>query len=173
MMETIAVYWEPRIRTYGVQWVEGLQLFQIAVSPVHMAQWGQALQSLAEDGPAFRLVWAQAEAPDTDRIKFFLLCDHGHGSKVHDYLEGQAERGVADKLQHPLSVDLLFLQGPHYGDRYGVLDFTLGPLVEAEVPLLAVTCSVATLYLITAAGWGARAKTLLSGVFEIPCGAEA
>jgi hypothetical protein len=137
-----------------------------------VAQWGQALQSMAEDGAAFRLVWAQAGAPDTHQIKFFLLCDDSHRSRVHDFLEGQVVRGVAEELQHPMSVDMLFLQGPHYGDRYGVLDFTLVPLVEAKTPILAVACSVATIYLVTPAGWGAKAKTLLSGVFEIPCGAD-
>ncbi len=173
MMETIAVYWEPRIRTYGVQLVEGLQLYQVGVPPVHLGRWGRALQSVAEDGPAFRLVWAQAGDPDTHPIKFFLLCDDTHWSRELDSLEGQVGRqGVAEELHPPLGVDLLFLQGPHYGDRYGVLDFALQPLVEAEVPLLAVACSVATIYLVTPAGWGARARTLLSGAFEIPCGVD-
>ena len=165
-METIAVYWEPIIRTYGFNLAEALYLCQIGVAPDKLAAWGQALQSIADSGPAFRLVWAQSG--HGDQVKFFLLCDDNHWSRVHPFLAHHKHLGTLEEVSSPLMVDLLFFQGPHYGDRYGVLDFTLTPLVEAQVPLLAITCSVATIYLVLPSGWGEQAKRLLSACFEIP-----
>jgi len=170
-METIAVYWEAKIRTYGFHLSEGLRLCQIGVAPADLGLWGQALHSMADHGPAFQLVWAQSGP--WDQVRFFLLCDNNHWSRVNPFLEGQTRLGIAIETSAPSRVDLLFFQGPHYGDRYGVLDFALAPLVQAQVPLLAVACSVATIYLVMPSGWGRQAKTILTAAFEIPCKAGA
>jgi len=165
-METIAVYWEPRIRTYGFFLCEGLRMCRIDVAPEEMGAWGQAFESMAEQGPAFQLVWAQYGHGDA--IRFFLLCDETHWSRLIPFLERQLVVGNVSMTGDPTRVDVLFFQGPHYGDRYGVLDFTLTPLVEAQIPILAVACSVATIYLVLPSGWGGQAKALLTEAFEIP-----
>jgi len=165
-METIAVYWESRIRTYGFNLTDGLRLCRIGISPTNMGAWGEALQSMAEHEPAFRLVWAQGGVRES--IKFFLLCDDNHWSRVQPFLEWHQQLGAICEMQEAEIVDLLFFQGPHYGDRYGVLDFALAPLTKAAIPLLAVACSVATIYLVLPAGWGGKAKKILSTEFEIP-----
>ncbi len=165
-METIAVYWESRIRTYGFNLVEGLRLCRIGIAPADMGKWGQALQSMVDHEPAFRLVWAQTG--EMESVKFFLLCDDNHWSRVQPFLERHAHLGTIDEMREAEKVDLLFFQGPHYGDRYGVLDYALAPLSRARVPLLAMACSVATIYLVLPAGQGERAKTILAASFEIP-----
>ena len=168
-METIAVYWESTIRTYGFNLFDGLRLSRIGVAPADMGAWGEALQSMADHEPAFRLVWAQAGTPKS--VKFFLLCDDNHWSRVQPFLERHRQLGTIGEMQAVERVDLLFFQGPHYGDRYGVLDFTLAPLTKAGTPLLAIACSVATIYLVLPAGEGAAAKRILSSSFEIPTNA--
>lgn len=166
MMETIAVYWESRIRTYGFNLVEGLRMCRVGVVPANMGAWGEALQSMVDHEPAFRLVWAQTGASES--VKFFLLCDNNHWSRVQPFLKRHTDLGTIDEMREADKADLLFFQGPHYGDRYGVLDFTLAPLSKAGVPLVAIACSVATIYLVLPAGEGERAKAILSASFEIP-----
>jgi hypothetical protein len=165
-METIAVYWESTIRTYGFNLFQGLRMCRVGMPSSNMARWGAALQSLADHEPAFRLVWAQSEPPET--VTFFLLFDDDHWSRVQPFLRRQLQIGTIGTLPGTETVDLVFFQGPHYGDRYGVLDFTLAPLTENGIPLLAIACSVATIYLVLPAGWGGKAKTILSSSFEIP-----
>lgn len=165
-METIAVYWESRIRTYGFHLTEGVRLCRIDISPDQLGAWGAALQSIADDEPGFRLVWAQTGAPGS--IHFFLLCDDEHWSRVRSFLECHRRCGTVDGMDAAERADLLFFQGPHYGDRYGVLDFTLAPLTASGIPLLAIACSVATIYLVLPAGRGEAARTLLSEAFDIP-----
>jgi len=165
-METIAVYWESRIRTYGFHLCEALRMCRIDIAPEKMVQWGQALQSMADQGPVFQVVWAQGGQGGATR--FFLLSDEIHWVRLNPFLDRQLAVGNVSVMGDPTRVDLLFFQGPHYGDRYGVLDFTLTPLIEAQIPILAVACSVATIYLVLRTGWGGQAKALLTNAFEIP-----
>ena len=52
--------------------------------------------------------------------------------------------------------------------RYGIMDFTYKALAHGQVPLLAATCSVATIYLVLPAGWGRKTQVILNEAFEIP-----
>ncbi len=165
-METIAVYWESKIRTYGFHLLEGLCLCRIDLTSGDCARWGESLQALSELGPSFRLVWSQADLPDT--IRFFLLCDEIHWGTVSTFLTRQAGIGLQPWTKHDTAVDVIYFQGPHFGDRYGILDFTHQALAPENVPVLATVCSVATIYLVLPTGWGGRARKLLVEAFDIP-----
>lgn len=165
-METIAIYWESKIRTYGFNLLEKLTLCQIPLPPAEAGNLGKALQIPGDDDAAFRLAWAQTDP--ADHIKFFLLCDDHHWSRLRPFID-RCERpgnGVGPMVR--TVVDAICFQGPHFGDRYGIMDFTFKALAHGQVPLLAATCSVATVYLVLPAGWGPRAHAVLTEAFEIP-----
>lgn len=165
-METIAVYWEPVIRTYGFHLVEGQVLCQVKLEPDEIGAWSSILQSMDSGEPIFRMVWAHAD--QQQRIKFFLLCDDEYRHKVQICLERHTGLKTANGRTSTDPVDLVYFHGPHFGDRYGIMDYTLETLAQARVPLLAAACSVATIYLVLPAGWGPKTKTQLSTAFEIP-----
>jgi len=48
------------------------------------------------------------------------------------------------------------------------MDFTYKALAHGQMPLLAATCSLATIYLVLPAGWGRKTQAILSEAFEIP-----
>ena len=158
-METIAVYWEPIIRTYGFQVQEGLVLSRLRLPVDSLGQWGHALKEMADPGPEFRLVWAQAD--DAMHLTVYMLSDRIHWCMLQSVWPAPGDQGNE-------RVDLVFFQGPHFGDRYGIMDFTYKALALEKVPLLAAACSVATIYLVLPPGWGSRTRTLLSSAFEIP-----
>jgi hypothetical protein len=155
-METIAVYWEKIIRTYGFTLFEDQALAQIDLPAGQIAQWGKALRTFDGSESLFRLVWAQAGAPD--RIKFCLLCDDTHWQLVKSRLDRLLDPGFKTGPWELSRADMISFQGPHFGDRYGILDFTLKALAKEELPLLGIVCSVATIDLVLPAGWGAKTK---------------
>jgi hypothetical protein len=165
-METIAVYWESKIRTYGFNLLEGLGLHQIDLPADRVASWGWMLQSMADNEASFRLVWFQRETPG--QIKLFLLCDAAAWGCMPTFGEPAAAtgQGAAPPAQTP--ADVICFHGPHFGDRYGIMDFTYRALAKEPVPLLGVVCSVATIYLVVPAGWGNKTQGLLMAAFEIP-----
>jgi len=165
-METMAVYWESKIRTYGFNLLERLFLCQITLLPGEMGVLGKALQIPGDDDAVFRLVWAQTGEPD--QLKFFLLCDDSYLNRLSFFMQKckRTDGGVVPMVR--TGVDVICFQGPHFGDRYGIMDFTYKALAHGQVPLLAATCSVATIYLVLPAGWGRKTQVILNEAFEIP-----
>ncbi len=166
-METIAIYWESKISTYGFNLLEQLIMGHVQVPLNRLSSWGAGLQEMADES-AFRLVWAQTSQQED--IKFFLLCDDSQWHTVESFFTtgtAQADR-FGPWQRHPEAVDLLFFQGPHFGDRYGIMAYTQKALADKQIPVLAATCVVATINLILPAGQGAAAKDELTCTFNIP-----
>jgi hypothetical protein len=165
-VETIAVYWESKIRTYGFDLYERLTLCQITLPPRAMGTLGQALRNPGDDGAVFRLVWAQTD--NSGRLKFYFLYNDAHPNRLHSFVgcfQGSGN-GIGPVVR--TAVDVIGFQGPHFGDRHGILDFTHNALAHGQVPILAVTCSVATIYLVLPTGRGRDALAQLSEAFEVP-----
>ncbi len=165
-METIAIYWEPKVRTYGFQGIDNLWLCPVCFDGDQMARWGAALNAMADQGPVFRMVWAQLDADG--RIKFYWLCDDNHRDKVRAFLSAQPDLEAGNHMGECQAVDLVFFQGPHFGDRYGIMDFTQKAMIHAGIPLMAAVCSVASIYLVVKAGEGAKTREALTAAFDIP-----
>lgn len=159
-MEIIAVYWEPRIKTYGFQEVSGLALLEADLAPETVATWAMDLQDVDENASRFHLVLAHVS--DGGRFQVLLVSDS----------DGVAE--AARRLNHRhisrmvAPVDLLCFHGPHFGDRYGIADAALGRLIEEQVPVIASACSASSVYLLLPGGQGSAARALLADGFDTP-----
>jgi hypothetical protein len=165
-METIAVYWESKIRTYGFNLFEGVGLHRIDLLADDLATWAGALHSVTDDEASFRLVWCQRETPGP--FTFFLVCNEDTWHGLHPLpASGGSEAQAAQAMTHT-PADVICFHGPHFGDRYGIMDFTYRALAQGPVPLLGAVCSVASIYLVVPAGWGGKTQALLMAAFEIP-----
>lgn len=164
-METIAIYSESIISTYGFNLLERLIMGHVDVTFDQLSRWGALLQDIAHE-PAFRLVWAQSCRPGG--IEFYFLCDDKQWHMIKPFFVQCAKDKVGTWRPCSEAVDLLFFQGPHFGDRYGIMDYTHKALSDKQIPVLATVCSVATIYLMLPGGRGETAKNELARVFNIP-----
>lgn len=167
-METIAVYRESRIRTYGFCVREGLLLGRLTFAGGPSALTADTLAVMGQGDGSFQWVWAQPA--HGSGIEIFLLCSADRQADVEQLIcqvLGQSTLAAEEALS---LVDLLYFQGPHFGDRYGIADFTLRALTQVQVPLIAVTCSGSVIGLVVPAGWGCKTESILSREFEIPMG---
>ena len=165
-METIAVYFESTLRTYGFNLKEGLLLCQSTIPYESLGFWGKELQTLAASSQYFHLVWA---CPGKlGEIKFFILCDDAYWENIAGFIQHWKKLKVVQNLQCESSMELIYFQGPHFGDRHGIADFTLKALLRGKLAPQAMTCSGATVCLIFRKTLGIKAKAILSGAFEIP-----
>ncbi len=165
-METIAVYWESKIRTYGFNLLEKLILYQVSLPPGEIETLGKALLIAGDENAVFSLVWAQTDNPD--QLKFFLLCHDNYLNRLRLFKKSLQRPGGSTVPMVRTVVDAVCFQGPHFGDRHGIMDFTYKALALGQVPLLAATCSLASIYLVLPAGWGRQTQAILSEAFEIP-----
>ncbi|MCJ8500786.1 hypothetical protein [Desulfatitalea alkaliphila] len=164
-METIAVYWEPIIRTYGFQFREGLVWHALRLPLDRVDDWSRGLQGLADPAATFQLTWARLD-PEAS-MTMSLVCEPVHWNRIRPIWIGNTACDGGGAAPETM-VDLVWFHGPHFGDRYGIMDFTYQVLHRGQVPLLAAICSVASIYLVLPAGQGAATRMLLAGAFEIP-----
>ena len=162
-METIAVYWEPLIKIYGLDVHQDLCMLSIAADLEHLcAGWPHCFENL---GPDSRMVLALARPLETGRLQWHLFFS-GTCSAMNRPGAARAIPGADIRVDKP--VDLIQFHGPHFGDRYGIAAAALDALEAMQVPVKAVACSSASVYLATAPGSAQAACKALSRAFAVP-----
>ena len=72
-METFAVYWEPKPKTYGFKEVIDLSLLNIEIKPEEMGQWGLWLMELADLNIGFQLILAKYST--YQKLRLYILLE--------------------------------------------------------------------------------------------------
>ena len=165
-METIAVYWEPKIRIYGLTRQAGLSLYSVLFPAGRLAYWGGRIRDLAADGRGFELVNLQTVSAET--LQFcLLLAGVDNEALVRRLLEDGLAHEDATSLQTIAPVALIYLHGPHFQDRYGIAEAALSPLQKADIPVLAAGCSGTSVYIVVPEDRLDVAATCLAETFVI------
>jgi aspartokinase len=166
-METIAFYREAVIKTYGLVERTDLCLVTMELPSDRMEAWGTVLADLTARLDVSLLLLLARPLP-ANGLRLLLLLDHspsGSGRR-------EAEQPFFDEFQAPWRVDqgveLVYFQGPHYGDRYGIASAALDALAVRDVPVLAMACTGASVYLITPQGKARPAQEALGQAFMTP-----
>lgn len=167
-METSAVYWEPRIKTYGFQVETGLTLLDIGLTPQQWTDTCDRLRELDAEGASFLLVLVQPG--DDGEIHVVLLVEDRHRMKLLETAKGIFPQEQEDAMLVIFPAEMIHFQGPHFAERYGILDTAFRALSQGGVPLLAAACTGASITLVLPEGKSGTAKTLLEDAFEIPTG---
>lgn len=164
-METIAVYWEERIKVYGITPKNGLSLATLQFpycDLVHLAAWARTLEQKIN---RFELITCQGSEEGGE---LHLLLESRHLENLEMSLQGDKflEESVDLSLLHP--VDLLYLHGPHFQDRYGILDAALQALRNHDIEIIGSGCAGTSMYLILPDGIGPTGHKVLTDTFLIP-----
>ena len=160
-METIAVYWEPRIKTYGFQRLTDLALIEFSY-PVHeMKSLGKILSQdeLYEAKAKFMI----AQESDSE-ISFILCLPIEEGKDFHESLEKDL-RPTTHRYVYPVAI--IFFHGPHFGDRYGIADATFSTLSNADIEVVASGCSSSSVFLVLVQDDIDKAEEVLGKTFEV------
>ena len=165
-METTAVYWEPKIRTYGFQLDTDLSLLKIDIDLAKLNLYESLLEALGETGIKFSLVFGQIQ--DNNILSIFLALKGSSGNGLIDLINQDSNIGVFKCSIIAYPVEMLSFQGPHYGDRYGIAHAAFGALAKESIPVLAAGCSVSSVYLVLSEEGLAMGRKLLSEAFELP-----
>ena len=163
-METRAAYWEPRIKTYGFQRVGDLSLFEITVPKTRIDLLGRAFCRLGEAGVGFHLVFSRSSPQG---LEVFLLSPAQGAKVIEEHMQELVEdtdKGVG----RTSPAEMVFFQGPHFGDRCGILDTALRALAARGIKMTATACSGSCIYIVLPKGKSEEAVAALSEVFEIP-----
>jgi len=165
-VETIAVYWESQIKTYGLNEFDGLTHVQFACRPEQMAPVGKAIREMEEPGMRMLLVVGQAAGEGLLGLGLLI------GQQWEEGVMGRLRRVLGEEenssLQSISPVSLIFLYGPHFGDRYGIANAAVGALTKKGIPIVALGCTASSIYLVMPEDQREAAGRLLKEAFLMP-----
>jgi aspartokinase len=162
--EVVATYQEQKPKVYGLEWLEGLTLLQVVFESSYEGAVGLIFEGLAELG--FHLTFLITSPPRAEGEARMAFC-------VHQALEKDVisltQRWLPDAvtIETP-SVALFSMNGPHFGDRYGLVDELITAFRKAGVDLLALSCSIASMAGVVPSGQIQRATHAIRDRFEVP-----
>jgi aspartokinase len=164
-VETIATYWEARIKTYGFHRVTDLCLFEVAVESIWIPSLGHSLCRMGEE--EIPLVVTFSRVTSQGLTTCFVVPRSSKGRVLDRLQEGFGPGGDKGAPQ-VLPVEVVFFYGPHFGDRPGIAEAALQSLAGGGIQPTAVACSGACVYLVLPEGQSGEAVRVLSEAFDIP-----
>lgn len=166
VMETIAVYWEPKPKTYGFREVSLLSLLSISIKPEKMAQWGLWFLELADLDMDFHLILGKHS--DQKKLRLYVLLEKLWADNILSYVNNRATSKQEKDFTLTSPVELISFHGPHFGDRYGIADSAFKALDEQRIPILIAACAGASIYIVLPEKQLHKARVSLTEAFTVP-----
>lgn len=164
LSEIVCSYQEEIIKVYNFTYQTDLDLWTLTLSPERLADFGRALLELSEL-PLRMPFLVSKSSPDDEGIYFAFCLAVGCREEVMPVLERHLP-GTAPSCVGPVSV--VFLHGPHFGDRYGIADALLKALQKPGITALAMSCAVSSISLVIQGNDPNRTIEALASSFQIP-----
>ena len=165
-METIAVYWEPKPKIYGLNEVKDLLLLDIVIKDREMLKWGFRIQNISDLGINFHLILTKYS--NHKELQLYILLEKFQENKILTFLKKQINLKVESDFKITSPVELIYFQGPHFGDRYGIADAVFKSLDNGGIPILISVCSEATVFIVLPEKSIERAGHCLTEAFITP-----
>ncbi len=165
-MEIAAVYWESKIKIYGFNHAVNLSLLKMTVETEQMAKMGLCISKLDDLGIGFHLVMAQHS--NNHKLHLYLLSSHPWDEKGLKNINKEIRADAESPVQVVSPVELIYFQGPHFGDRYGIAYSAFRILENKNITLLLAGCSGSVIYLVLPEGGAKNAEPFLAEAFEVP-----
>ena len=162
--EVVASYQEKMPKVYGLEYQEGQELLQIELIGRHMGPVGTALKEFARLGLYLTFL---ATRPSQKKVgeKLFICLPTSEG---HSSTEIITRIASALEIETISPVATFAMNGPHFGDRYGIASELLHALKEEKVGLLGLNCTIASIIGVVPSAQIHRAIRAIQQCFEVP-----
>lgn len=165
-METIAVYWEARVKVYGITGKSGLAMGVLRFHADRMSSWGRRIAHLESTLRRFELVTCQGT--DKDRMELYLVIEDAGRDVMLNLMNEWLEEEPAAQFSMNSPVDMIFLHGPHFQDRFGIAETACSILAMNNIQIALSCCAGTSMYLIFLEDQGPAALKILKETFLIP-----
>lgn len=162
-METIAVYWEEKIKIYGISVKPGLTL--LSLFPNDTSLIATTCLALTRVLPEFVLSAYQPGAmPRFDIVATAQSHDQNGEEKLYNVLSSMKEISFTTVDD----VHMISLHGPHFQDRFGIAEVAVKALTNARIPVLLHVCAGTSLQIIVESNWSKQTYNVLHQTFVTP-----
>jgi len=165
-LETIAIYWEEKVQVYGITQKAGLCLLKLSFLQEHAEKWGYRISEMQESTVKFDFVSQQTT--DTNMLEFLFTYEKDKHHTLYQQLDEWLNEDNSAQVQEETNIDIVFLHGPHFQDRFGIAEGAFTALTAEGEIVLASGCAGTSMYVIIPGGQGEKAKQILTDTFHIP-----
>jgi aspartokinase len=163
--KVIARYQESVIKIYCLEELPDQDLWSLRVpSAMALASFGEALFAMSAIRCPIPFFLAVSLLEEKELL-FSFSTSSDHADEVRRLLSSRFP-GITPRRQGKAVA--IFLNGPHFGDRYGIASTLLQALNRAKVSLLAISCSVSSIYAMVKKEEVESAMEILGRTFEVP-----
>jgi hypothetical protein len=149
--EIVASYQEKRPKVYSLDWLEGLHFLRLPNNHESVRAAAEALESLAASGEYTGYLGTCGPSPPALML---ASASSGTGS------------GLVLDSRRPVAV--FTMNGPHFGDRYGIAAELMNALERENVDVLAFACNMASITGVIASDGISQAIKAITSCFEVP-----
>jgi aspartokinase len=160
--EVVASYQEKRPKVYGLDWQRDQMLLRMDAGAQGLEVLSKAFSDLSLAGTSLTFFVSTPSCRQGLLHFAFTVPKNADFQRLQPRLEGIGIR------RHTCPVAVFVMNGPHFGDRYGIAGALLDSLKDAGISLLALSCSVASLSGVVKEEDCTAATEALSSVFDIP-----
>lgn len=164
-METIAVYWESRVKIYSITEVTNLSMTRVQFTPPALEKLGRILTTLEESVQRFELV--TQDYIDLAHSQLNLFYDRSK-QEAADAALGKGADEIKAKITTASPVELIYLHGPHFQDRFGIADIVFSALKNDDIQVITTGCAGTTIYIALPHNQANQAAKILRETFIIP-----
>ncbi|MFZ2447896.1 MAG: hypothetical protein WAW37_16185 [Syntrophobacteraceae bacterium] len=157
-------YHEDVIHVYDLSRLDGLDLWNVALPLDLLGDFGKALLDLGQSRIEMSFL---VSGPSTGEggINFAFCLAAEHRDKATQIFHEKIQDRDLSRLGPVL---VLFLHGPHFGDRYGIADALASCLRNSGISPLALSCVMSSISLVIKASDAAQTIKALSTSFQTP-----
>jgi len=162
--EVVASYQEKKPKVYSLEWHDDQRFFRIKLKDRHISPMGETLMGFARKGFPLPFLISSPSREQKD-LNLGLCIPEYHQKKYPDLVKKSLPQAVISRIG-PVAV--FSMNGPHFGDRYGIAGELLMAFNKANVELMALACAIASISGVVPADQIQTATSAIKRCFEVP-----
>lgn len=161
--EVVACYQEKHPKVYGLEYQDHQELLHISLEPSSMSALGAAFESVSRHGLDLTFLVASRSREKADAMDLCLPLTKRGSNK-------ESIARILDPLQIETHdpVGTFSMNGPHFGDRYGIVRDLLIALETAGVNLMGLSCTIASVTGVVPSSHLALTILAIQNCFDVP-----
>lgn len=162
--EVVATYQEQKPKVYGLEYYETQQLLMAKAAKQELARIGTAFNHFAELGLCLTSAVMGPSQGDKDMVLAFCL-----PTSIDTDYKDIINRFVTETDIHRISsVGIFSMNGPHFGDRYGIASELLTSFDRKGIELLCLSCTIASITGVVPSGQMDFTIQAIQDCFDVP-----
>lgn len=161
--EVIATYQEKKPKVYGLEYIENQGLVKLRLKNGGLGQFGAAFKEFAQLNINLTFSTTAPFKEDQDILAFCLP-----DNKEDTCLEVINKVVPGTDIENYSPVTVFSMNGPHFGDRYGIVSEILSNFNEEKIELLGLSCTIASITGVVPSSHTEGAIQAIQDCFEVP-----